>query len=128
MKRIDQWSWKMPRGVPPLSVMLDDLSNPPPAVLARCFGVTERTVRRWVREDTAPRPVLFAVFWLTSWGRLTVHLEAENAARFHAVLNGCLKRENDTLRARIGRLERLGRFGSGNMPDFLPASLPVWGT
>ncbi|NIC40748.1 hypothetical protein [Aquabacterium sp. A08] len=127
MKRIDQWSWKMPRGVPPLSVMLDDLSNPPPVVLARCFGVSERTVRRWVRHDSAPRPVLFAVFWLTSWGRQTVHLEAENAARMHAGLYECLRRENAALMARIGRLEALGDFGSANLPHFTAKSLQVWG-
>ncbi len=127
MKRPDSWSWKMPRSIPPLSVMLDDLRHPPPKVLARTLNVSERTVRRWIREDRAPRSVLFAVFWLTTWGRQEVHHEAEFRAHMHVGLYEALRRENAALHARIAHLENVGDFGTANAPTYEVPRLRVWG-
>jgi hypothetical protein len=110
------WSFKMPRRVPPFSMMMDDLGNPPPAKIARCLGVTVPTVRRWIRTDNPPLPVLLAVYWLTSWGQNEAHTEAHNSARLHAGLCESLRRENQTLCRRIEYLERIGHFGSANAP------------
>lgn len=120
------WSWKMPRSWPTLSVMLDELGNPPAAVLARSFGVSVGTVKRWLRDDRAPRAVQLAVYWLTSWGRQEVHAEAEQAARLHAALYEALRRENLALSARIAYLEKVGDFGSVNAPYFVQPRLKVW--
>lgn len=122
------WSWKLPRNVPPLSLMMDDLGHPPPRVIARAFDVTERTVRRWLRDDRAPRAVLFSVFWLTRWGREQVHHEAEYRAHFHVGLYEALRRENAALHARIARLDALGDFGTANAPEFAVPRLQVWGS
>lgn len=124
--KVCAWSWKMPRQVPPLSMMLDDLGNPPAQILARSLGVSERTARRWIRADSAPLPVLLSVFWLTSWGRSQIHIEAENAARLHAGLHECLRHENSALHARIDRLQKIGDFGCANRPEFREPDLKVW--
>lgn len=120
------WSWKMPRSWPTLRMMLENLGNPPTDVLARTFGVSAGTVRRWIRQDCAPRAVLLAVFWLTSWGRQEIHAEAEQAARLHAALHEALRRENDALHARIARLEEMSEFGSANAAYFQTRRLQVW--
>ena len=59
---------RIPKYLPPLSLMLDDLGNPRPEAIAKTMGGTRSTVYRWLREDNAPRPVLLALFWLTNWG------------------------------------------------------------
>lgn len=58
----------IPRHLPPLSTMLDDIGRPSDLDLSRRLGVHPRTVRRWRRADAAPRPVLLALFWVTRWG------------------------------------------------------------
>lgn len=109
-------SWKMPRSVPPFSMLLADLGNPQPRQIAKTFQVSERTARRWVKNDNPPFMVLLATYWLTSWGREEVHCEAENAARMHTGLYEALRRENAALKVRIQRLEDLGEFESANQP------------
>lgn len=96
--------------------MLDDLGNPPARVIARSFAVSEATARRWIKNDNPPLPVLLATYWLTRWGQSEVDAEAVNAARMHAGLYEALRRENNTLKQRIGYLERTGDFGTANMP------------
>lgn len=121
------WAWKMPTSWPPLAIMLDDLGNPPPKVLAKTFGVSEVTARKWIRNDRAPRSVQISLFWLTSWGRQHVHADAENGARLHAGLYEALKRENSALMARIAYLEKVGQFGARNAPIYEKPRLQVWG-
>jgi len=108
-------------------MMLEDLGNPPVKVLAKTFGVSESTVRRWVRQDRAPLSVQIAVFWLTSWGRQHIHADAENAARLHAALYEALRRENRTLQGRLAYLEKLGDFGASNAPSYERPRLQIWG-
>jgi hypothetical protein len=75
---------RIPRSIPPLSMMLDDLGRPRTAALARALDVSPSTARRWIAADHAPRTVLIGLFWLTSWGRSAVDCEAHNAAVLHA--------------------------------------------
>ncbi len=114
------WEARLPSSVPSFSILLDDLGHPPPRVIARTFRVTEATVKRWIKTDNPPLAVLYATFWLTSWGRSTVHTEAENAARMHAGLYECLRRQNQALLQKIDHLEALGQFGSANSPLLQP--------
>lgn len=108
--------WRLPSYVPPFSVMLDNLGNPSAKKIARGLGVSESTARRWIKTDNPPKTVLYATFWLTTWGRQHIHIEAENSASMHAGLYECLRRENENLRRRIEYLERVGVFGSANDP------------
>ena len=121
------WAWKMPTSWPTLATMLDDLGNPPPKVLAKTFGVSEATARRWICTEEAPRAVQLSLFWLTSWGRQHVHADAENGARLHAALYEALRRENAALMARVAHLEKVGQFGAVNAPVYERPRLKVWG-
>lgn len=105
-----------PTQMPPLSMLVDDIGRPSPRRLAKSFDVTERTVRRWMKEDQAPRAVMFALFWLTSWGQQAVHSEAHNSAVMHAGMARCLRDEIDRLRSQLERLGRIADFGAANDP------------
>lgn len=89
---------KMPVSLPYWHTILDDLGRPPPARLARALGISTRSVYRYTKTGYAPRVVNLALFWLTSWGRATVHTHAHNDAVFALGLV-------DGLRSEIARLE-----------------------
>lgn len=108
---------RLPRQLPAFPDLLADLGNPGAAVLARALGVTDRTVRRWLVDGNAPRPVLLALFWLTRWGQSEVACEAHNSAVMHAGMVGCLQREIASLRRELGRVLALSEFGSANSPS-----------
>lgn len=107
----------LPRQLPTFPTMLADLGNPPASALARALGVTDRTARRWVADEHAPRPVLLALFWITRWGQSEVACEAHNSAVMHAGMVGCLQREIKALRRELARVVGLGEFGCANSPS-----------
>ena len=107
---------RLPRQIPPLSWMLDDIGNPKPREVAGALGVSERTVKGWIARDEAPTPVLLSLFWLTRWGRQAVDAEAHNAACMHATMAALLRDELAELNARMQRLGRIADFGSANDP------------
>ena len=107
---------KAPSHTPALSLMLDDLGRPQLKRLAKLLDVHPRTLRRWIDRDHAPRPVLLALYWLTSWGRQDVHLSAHNDAKFYAGYVRCLNDEVRALRRELARLLALGHFDSANDP------------
>ena len=107
---------RLPVLVVPLSMLIEDIGNPSPKRIAKALGVTERTVKKWIREDIAPRPVMLSLYWLTGWGQSAVHCEAHNAAVMHAGMVGCLRREIALLNARLDRLGRIADFGAANDP------------
>jgi len=89
---------KTPKHTPPLGVMLGDLGNPHPQQVARALGVGERTVRRWIAEDDAPRPVLLSLFWVTRWGAQWLDADLFNLAMAQMGLAQSLARELDALK------------------------------
>lgn len=106
-----------PRQLPPFSLMLDEIGARDKA-LAQHLGVNERTLRRWRADDSAPRPVMLALFYETRWGRSAVNCRAENDARMFAGLARAYERHSNTLRARVARLEAIGDFSAANAPVF----------
>ena len=76
---------RLPTQLPPLWMLVDDIGRPSPRQLAKSLDVTERTVERWLKTDKAPRPVMFALFWLTRWGQHAVHCEAHNVIAEHVI-------------------------------------------
>ncbi|AVS74484.1 hypothetical protein [Paracidovorax cattleyae] len=105
-----------PRALPALSQLLPDLGNPSPAELARYLGVSVRTAYGWKALDRAPRAVLLALFWESSYGLSTLDCELHNTAMVWKNLSESQGLEMANLRARIARLERIGDFGCANDP------------
>lgn len=56
---------RLPRYLPSLAQVLNDLGNPTTEAIAQALGVSVVSVRRWKRTQ-APRPALLALWWL-SW-------------------------------------------------------------
>lgn len=110
---------KAPKHLPPFSVILSDLIGPKtPESIAKHLGISASTARRWLTRNEAPRAAMLALFWETRWGQSIVDCEAVNQARMQEGLNRALKNENASLRARIARLEALGKgFGAANEPS-----------
>lgn len=113
---------QLPTYVPPLSVMLPDLGNPPPAAIARALDVSPATVRRWIAADRAPRAVMLSLFWLTRWGRSEIDCRAVNDARIQSGLASSLRSEVARLEKRVRRICRIADFGSANDPEVFFAS------
>ncbi|MDL2337073.1 MAG: helix-turn-helix transcriptional regulator [Pseudomonadota bacterium] len=82
----------IPRHTPPLSVLMDDLRIKP-REMARVFGISERSIYRWMVKDQAPRVVMLSLFWISRWGRGLIAVEEENAARMYAGMASCLLSE-----------------------------------
>ena len=108
---------RLPRYTPALPVILADLGSPPLELVARTFGVTVTTVKRWMKHG-APRPVLFSLWWLTRWGMSELDAEHFNRAQLSHVMCMAMQRRVTELEATIERMERLGDFGAANSPGF----------
>lgn len=105
----------LPRQLPQLADLLADIGNPQARALALALGVSERTAYRWLADpDSAPRMVLAALFWLTSWGRQTVHCAAHNDAVLYASQARALTQELDATRADLARVLALASTGAAN--------------
>ncbi len=104
--------------------LIDDLCNPPPERIAKVLGLSVRTVRRYNSTGYAPRHVCLAVFWLTSWGRATVHAQAHNDAVLAVGHVRALCDQIEAMRADIEHLTRIGHFGAANDPRMLPPGAP----
>ena len=105
-----------PSSVPIWQLLMDDLCQPPPARVARVLGLGVRTVQRYNATGYAPRHVCLAVFWLTSWGRQSVHAQAHNdAVLMVGYVNG-LRSQVDALEGHVSHLMSIGDFGCANQP------------
>lgn len=106
---------RLPRHMPALPVILADIGSPPLDLVARTFGVTVKTVKRWMKHG-APKPVLFSLWWLTRWGMSALDAEHYNAAQHSHQLAQAYRRELDELRQQLEHLQRIGTFGAANDP------------
>lgn len=84
--------------------MLANMGNPPSKVLAKALGLSERTVRGYRASGHAPRPVMLALFWITSWGQSRVHVDAHNDAVMAYQTARALTREVETLRQMVRQM------------------------
>lgn len=105
-----------PRWVPSWPELMADLCQPTPHQVAQALGVSVRTAKRYNAAADAPRPVLLAVFWLTSWGRSAVNAQAENDAQLALGHMRALQRRVSELEARVRHLQAIGNFGAANDP------------
>lgn len=114
-------------GLPPFSILFHDI----PASLrqiSRHLGLTPATVRRYLRDDQAPRAVMLALFWESRWGRSAANCEAANFGQVHYAHAQSLQKKNQVLLDQIAQLEReLGHQagGAANGPIFRIGIKPV---
>jgi hypothetical protein len=108
---------------PPLSYLLDDIFERDQSKVAAHLGVTPATLKRWQRQDNAPRAALLALFYESRWGYSLLYTTAHNEAMFSRQECDALKRKNAALLLRIARLEALGDFGAANAPAFQPVRI-----
>ena len=119
---------RLPTQLPPLWMLVDDIGRPSARKLAKSLDVTERTVQRWLKEDKAPRPVMFALYWLTRWGQHAVHCEAHNDAILQASIARNLRDQIERLQAQLEHVGRIADFGAANDPaESVRASRPTIG-
>lgn len=69
----------VPRQLPPFALLVDDCGFNTRHI-AKYLGVSERTIKKWIRRDHAPRAATLALFFCTRWGREYVNCDAENHA------------------------------------------------
>ncbi|MDH1903475.1 helix-turn-helix domain-containing protein [Comamonas aquatica] len=95
----------VPAKLPHLHSILDNIGLPDHQV-ARFLGVTKKTVHRWRKNGQAPRPVMLALFWETTWGQSAADCNAINQARMNYMHAKVLERQIKQMQANIDRLQR----------------------
>lgn len=108
----------IPRHLPTLPALLDDLGIPSASTLAKILDVSRRTAERWIAAEHAPRAAMLALFWVSRWGRSEAETQAHNAATLAAAQVRCLRDENAALRAECARLAALSCYGAANSPSW----------
>lgn len=105
-----------PRALPIWETILEDLSRPPPARIARVLGVGLSTVYRWNQTGSAPRVAQLALYWLTRWGRSEIHAAAVNDATAAVGYANALDAEVRQLRRQLAHVMALADSGAANPP------------
>lgn len=113
--------------LPTFRAMVLDLGNPHARDLGEALGVHPHTVERWRRHDRAPRPVMLALFWLTSWGQSELDCDLHNRATHAGAHLAAAVSEAERLRRELARVLAAGDFGSANRPTFQPAAVITTG-
>ena len=108
-----------PRHLPKLLTMLDYI----PATdkeIAKHLGLSLTTFKKYRRNEQAPRPVMLALFWLTSWGMGAIDAELVNRERFARQALEFSRLEVLALRDQVRLLEaERGRYAvAANAPAF----------
>ena len=80
-------------GLPGLNFMLADIPANHKQV-ARHLGVTEQTLKKYIKAEGAPRAIMLALFWETRWGRSAADTEAANYGAIYYRKAMGLEREN----------------------------------
>ena len=80
------------------------------------LGLSESTIRKYRREGQAPRPVMYALFWETPWGRATADANAINDARFAHMRSMTLERKTRFFGSRSRLLKSVFPKGCRSLP------------
>jgi len=62
--------------------------------VARHLGVTEQTLKKYIKSEGAPRAIVLALFWETRWGRSAADTDAANFGAIYYRKAMGLEREN----------------------------------
>lgn len=87
-------------GLPGLNFMLAEIPANHRQV-ARHLGVTEQTLKKYIKAEGAPRAIMLALFWETRWGRSAADTEAANFGAIYYRKAMGLERENIAMRKKM---------------------------
>ena len=91
--------------VPHLLTLLDNIGRSD-ADLAKLLDISPSTIQKYRRKGQAPRVVMLALFWESTWGQSTANCDAVNWGRLQFQENVMLKRKLASLQRKIERLEK----------------------
>lgn len=98
-----------------LRELLDDLQATP-ADAAKFLRVTERSIWRWLADDSAPFAALAALWHETPTGRHVTALDVGNEVVIYRGLAGAHEKSAEAARAQLAKLVAIGDFGCANDP------------
>lgn len=87
-----------------------------PAQAAKFLHVTERSIWRWLAEDSAPFAVLAAIWHETPTGRHVTAVDVGNELTIFAGLARCTQAALDQANARLAWLLAINETGAANEP------------
>ena len=105
---------RLPKTIPPLSWLLDDIGSPSSDQVGKALQVSARQVNIWRKADEAPRSVMLSLFWLTRWGVSAVDCQAFNDAQLAHGLARAHATEASNLRVELARIISIADFGCAN--------------
>lgn len=82
--------------------------------VAKYLDVTERSVWRWLSDESAPRAALLALWHLTPHGLECVGVDYGNGVMYERGLSISLRKALDAETARLGRLLAISDTGAAN--------------
>ena len=94
-----------PAQLPHLHSLLDNIGRND-ADLAKFLNISPSTIQKYRRKGQAPRVVMLALFWESTWGQSTANCDAVNWGRLQFQENVMLKRKLASLQRKIERLEK----------------------
>ncbi|KEH06829.1 hypothetical protein GY14_32310 [Delftia tsuruhatensis] len=109
-----------PAGLPHLHSLLDNIQASEKEI-ARLLDITVPTLRKYKAKGQAPRTVMLALFWESTWGLRTADVTAANHAAQYFALAQSLRRENDRLVKQLLIMEQElsnSQTGAANSPIF----------
>ncbi len=112
--------FRAPKGTPTFRMLLENIGCTDFGVIARHFGIGESTVRRYWQVDKAPRALMLALYWETSWGISSQDVNLYNTAQVHREHARSLNELVEHLKRHITMLEEATITGSANAPCFDP--------
>lgn len=90
--------------LPHLLTLLDNIGRSD-ADLAKLLDISPSTIQKYLRKGQAPRVVMLALFWESTWGQSAANCDAVNWGRLQFQENVMLKRKLASLQRKIERLE-----------------------
>lgn len=91
--------------LPHLLTLLDNIGRSD-ADLAKLLDISPSTIQKYRRKGQAPRVVMLALFWESTWGQSAANCDAVNWGRLQFQENVMLKRKLASLQRKIERLEK----------------------
>lgn len=91
--------------LPNVLTLLDSIGSDD--FVARHLDVRLPTVKAWRRAGQAPRAVMWALFWVSPWGRDRIESDAANDARASYSRMSMYQVENIKLKAQLAGLEAM---------------------